>query len=321
MVETLLRKHLTLFSALLLVALMSAAASPASAQQGWISNVVIKDFATGLEISASQPLVAGSTYNITFTIVVPYTANIMLSATTELERVGPQYWYVIEDAAGMINYSIWNPSENELRFSAKQGVLTVMLMGKVPSDACVISYPQLDLVLHKKRDITVVKLSIVEGSVIDWIKHMVVDSEILSFEEALSQKKQVLESVKDVAVEEYYTLANSIVSLAESFAEKGDIQLANTLLELVPSSSEEVPLKPIKPLHEVAMPYIAVALAAAFVGMVYLWRRSGFQLDYVKSITREQVRNLEALLVRASRVDRALASELEAVKKRLEEVE
>ena len=320
MVEILLKKHLAFFSVLFLVVLISVS-SAANAQQGWISNVVIKDFETGLEVSASEPLVAGSTYNVSLTIVVPYTANLMLSVSTGLERVGPQYWYVIEDSAGMINYSVWNPSENELVFLAKQGVLSVMLVGKVPSDACVVSYPQLDLELHLKRDITVVKLSIVEGSIIDWIKHQVVDSDILSFEETLSQKKQVLESVEDKAVEEYLSLANGIVNLAESFAEKGNIQLASTLLELIPSSAEDIPLKPIKPLHEVAMPFIAIVLAAAFAGAILLWKRTGSQLDYVKSITREQVRNLEALLVRASRVDRALASELEALKRRLEEAE
>jgi len=319
-VEILLKKHLAFFSVLFLVVLISVS-SAANAQQGWISNVVIKDFETGLEVSASEPLVAGSTYNVSLTIVVPYTANLMLSVSTGLERVGPQYWYVIEDSAGMINYSVWNPSENELVFLAKQGVLSVMLVGKVPSDACVVSYPQLDLELHLKRDITVVKLSIVEGSIIDWIKHQVVDSDILSFEETLSQKKQVLESVEDKAVEEYLSLANGIVNLAESFAEKGNIQLASTLLELIPSSAEDIPLKPIKPLHEVAMPFIAIVLAAAFAGAILLWKRTGSQLDYVKSITREQVRNLEALLVRASRVDRALASELEALKRRLEEAE
>ena len=67
------------------------------------------------------------------------------------------------------------------------------------------------------------------------------------------------------------------------------------------------------------MPFIAIVLAVAFAGAIFLWKRTGSQLDYVKSITREQVRNLEALLVRASRVDRALASELEALKRRLEE--
>ena len=108
-----LKKHLAFFSVLFLVVLISAS-SAAHAQQGWISNVVIKDFETGLEVSASEPLVAGSTYNVSLTIVVPYTANLMLSASTGLERIGPQYWYVIEDSAGMINYSVWNPSENEL---------------------------------------------------------------------------------------------------------------------------------------------------------------------------------------------------------------
>lgn len=296
---------------------MLTLSSSSIAQRGWVSSVIIKDSATGLEVSASEPLVAGSTYNVTLTIVVPYTANIMLSAATDFERAGPQYWYVLEDSANMINYSVWNPSESELLFSAKTGALVVTLIGRVPSDACVVSYPQMEL--HFKRELTVVKLAIVGGSTVDSITHQVVDSAILNFDKALSARKNVLESAKGVAIEEYLSLSGGVVQLAESLAKQGYVDLASSLLNLIPGSAKEIPLKPSKSAIDLALPFVALALAAGVVGAVVLWKRTSSQLDYVKSITREQVRNLEALLVRATRVDKTLASELESLKRRLEE--
>jgi hypothetical protein len=67
------------------------------------------------------------------------------------------------------------------------------------------------------------------------------------------------------------------------------------------------------------LPAIGIAAAAA-VAFAFLFLRGRGQLSYVRLVIEDQIKDLEGLSLRASRVDRTISSSLESVKDRLKSV-
>jgi len=290
----------------------------------WITKYRVEDLKTGQvymeydfeagNLIEYSSLFDGSELNVTFTVAVASTvSHVTLRLATNLEHstIQDRYWQLHTPSYQFEGY---NPNQQYLEFKQVKGTFTVSCYGKVPKG---ITQTKIDgYVLHKAKDFVLIKLNGPSGELLDQIKHEILDAEIDEYRNLLQKRDEKLETLKSTGVASgYVELYESIIGQAEVQAELGFIDEAITLLDLLLVSQE-----PVSSTAETLFLPIMAGLAIAVVAIGFLYLRARSKRSYVLSVIEDQIKDLEGLTLRVSKLDRNLSARLDSMKERLKKL-
>jgi hypothetical protein len=300
--------------ATLVTTLLFISLTPYSYQQAptpaIISDFIIRD-PNGNDVTG-KPLVAGGTYTFSFSVSIGTTLNDQILMSTSLEKIGDRYWTLENNYQG-VDTNTWQPGGSRVAFRAIQGTPKFTLSGKVNSnittdtlkDGKVIHFPVKILVLSIALQST--------QNVLDQRILNVTDQAMIQYQNTLSSKQNLLSSSQTIP--QYVTLAQGIIEQAEGLARVGYVEDATKILSMIPSSG-----LPSAPGVESTFLYIAIGIAVVTVLLAVMFLRANSSKSIIARQADDKAKKLDVLLVKASRIDKSLATEIETVKKELEEL-
>lgn len=278
----------------------------------WITEYTVQD-STGkllleVEFEAGEavinetysPILAGSELTVTFTINVFAGGSGKLQLSTSMQHSSLHNIYWESDS---LNYSLSNPNAATTTFDWTKGTLEVVCYGKISSSA----------VKTMPVQFTLVQLSIPGGDVLDQIKPYIYNAEMGNYASLLEAKQAKLQSLKDSGVSAgYVELFENVIEQAQAQFAEGYVDSAVALLNALSVSNE--PASAV--MESLFLPIIVVvAVLAAVLGFLFL--RTKGKIKYVLLVLEDQIKDLEGLTLRASKIDRTISSSLDSVKDRL----
>jgi hypothetical protein len=290
----------------------------------WIVNYRVEDLKTGElilegdfqtgEINEYNPLFPGSELLVTIEVDVALTAdyaNLRLTTVLAPSTIEDRYWQLETQDYQFVNY---NPAKNYVEFQQVKGTFTITCFGKIPAG---VTQEQVGgIVLHKPQYLSLVMLTSPGGELLDQLKTEVVDAEIAEYQNLLEKREDKLETLRDTGVSQgYIEIYEGVLAQAESQAEKGLVDEAIASLDLLAVSQEPVSSS----VEVLFLPVIAV-LAVAAVAVAFLYFRVRSNRNYVLSVIEDQIKDLEGVTLRASKLDRTISSRLESIKERLKQL-
>jgi len=290
----------------------------------WIVNYRVEDLKTGQliqeidlqtgEINEYVPLFAGSELRVTITVDVALTATyakLRLATNLAPSTIEDRYWQLESQNYQFVDY---NPAQQYVEFQQVKGTFTITCYGRIPTgitQAKVGSFT-----LHKPVDYTLIQLTSPSGELLDQIRTDVLDAELAEYQNLLEKREAKLQTLKDTGVAPgYIEIYEGVLAQAESQADSGLVDEAIAILDLLAVSQEPVSSN-IEVLFLPVMGVLAVALVA--VGFLYFRVRSN--RNYVLSVIEDQIKDLEGVTLRASKLDRTISSRLESIKERLKQL-
>ncbi|UCC60889.1 MAG: hypothetical protein JSV02_03445 [Dehalococcoidia bacterium] len=275
----------------------------------------------GADDVTAKNLMAGNSYEITFTIEVGITlGNKTLVLATELERIDQQtdYWDLKNDYRG-IHTETWQPGSSSIEFDMVKGNATIALTGRIPNN-----YTSVNLSNNRKlrfpRTISILRPSIQPDNTIleEQVKTTnVIDQTIDTYQKLLIAKGNLLrEAEADLKYEE---LANGIIERAEELYSYGYVDEANDLLNTIPDSTAGFPVPVEEGSYTIYIVIIAL-IALILIALLALLLRARSNSSFVLQQVDEEAGKLDVLLVRISRIDKQLARDIEQVKEQLERI-
>ena len=272
-----------------------------------------RDFQTG-EIIEYSSLFDGSELNVTVTVDVAITvSHVNLRIATNLEHsiIQDRYWQLHSPGYQFEDY---NPNQQYLEFKQVKGTFTISCYGKVPKG---ITQTKIGgYVLHNSKDFVTIKLNGPSGELLDQIKNEVIDAEIDEYRNLLQKRDDKLETLKSTGVAQgYVEIFESVLDQAEVQAELGFVDEAITLLDLLAVSQE-----PVSSTAETLFLPLMGGLGIAVVAIGFLYIRARSKRSYVLSVIEDQIKDLEGLALRVSKIDRTLSSRLDSMKERLKKL-
>lgn len=272
-----------------------------------------QDFETG-EISEFSPLFDGSELKVTFTVNVALTVshvNLRISTDLAHSSIEDRYWQLHTQEYSFEDY---NPNEKTLEFKQVKGIFTLTCYGKVPKG--VTTQTISGYVLHNVKDLVTVKITGPSGELLDQIETEVLDAEIDEYRNLVEIRDEHVEVMKNTGVAPgYIEIYESVIDQAEVQAELGFVDEAISLLDLLAVSQE-----PASSIGETLFIPVMVALGIGVVVIGILYIRSRGKSSYVLSVIEDQIRDLEGVTLRVSKIDRDLASRLDSLKERLKKL-
>ena len=259
------------------------------------------DFETGTNNTYS-PILAGAELTVTFTVNIfaSGAGNLQLSTSMQHSSLHSTYWQLTT-----LNYSLgsWNPNSQSFSFDWAKGIFEMVCYGKIPATA----------VSTKPVQFTLVKLSSAGGDVLDQIKPLVVNADVGNYQNLLQSKEDKLQSLKDSGVSAgYIELYENVIEQAKAEAAQGYVDNAIALLNALSVSSE--PSSAV--MESLFLPIIIVLIVLVAVA-AFLFMRARGKIKYVLLVLEDQIKDLEGLTLRASKIDRTIGSNLDSIKDRL----
>ena len=124
-------------------------------------------------------------------------------------------------------------------------------------------------------------------------------------------EQEKLQSLKDSgAAPGYIELYENVLTESKAQANLGNVDSAIGMLNTLSVSNEPVA----SAVEGLFLPAVGILIAVSVV-LGFMFIRGRGKLQYVLLVLEDQIRDLEGLTLRASRVDRSLSSSLESVKK------
>ena len=268
----------------------------------------------------SGPLMAGDTYTVSFEVTIDVDlANTTLNLQTPMEKVGDVYWYLDNDYPG-VNTDTWQPGRDNIDFNAVKGTAKFRVKGSIPSDYTweTLSVEEWtgDEILHFAKPISLMTLSL-GTDVLDNRSVEVTDQTIDSYRQSLVEKENLLQTT-DIDTK-YRELVEGVIARAESLREDGFVQKARNLLGTIPGSISGFPTQVSE---KSILPYliIIIVLAIILIAFFALYLKARSNSGFIRQQVDEEAGRLDVLLVRASKIDRQLAGDIEQVKEQLEKL-
>ncbi len=322
-----MRKNLVTLVVVTLFALtIVLSAVPAKAAVGdWITNYTVRDLSTGEIImqkssagaTISDNLLEGAKLNVTITITVPMTvpdSTLKLSTSMLHSTTQDSYWQL-----KTLDYPVegYNPNNSTVTFSQSQGELTISCYGNIPTGLTTGSSTGSGTQIHLPKAFSLISLTDSTGQIIDQIKPWIVDSKIAEYQVLHDQSVNALQGLEDQnAAPAYIALYSNVINGSESAANEGFVDTAISQLNQL-AISEQPPVAVGSSMFDTLFLPVAGALAAvAVIGLVLFMRARG-KAGYVSQVVEDQIRDLEGLTLRASRIDKNLSQGLETIEDRL----
>jgi hypothetical protein len=296
--------------------------------EGWIVGYKIedlrtrqlileRDLQTGKNVSYA-PIFAGSEYNFTVTIKVPLSAPNKLKLSTNLLSAKPvvdRYWELHSKDYPIVNY---NPNSTYIEFNQTKGTLVISLYGKPPPKIT----ERVNNVTGEVMHIPVMYPALVlsgpppANDILGEITIEVVDADINQYRNLLSEKEILIEKFRNENVEKsYIQLFENIIALAKNEAEKGYVKSAIDLLTILTDSNP--PKEPTPSIMETLFIPVTAALIIAFILAVVMLLKTRGKIAYIVKVIEDQIKDLEGIGLRASKIDKSISSSLENLKDKL----
>jgi hypothetical protein len=262
------------------------------------------DSSTGLNQTLS-PLVPGSDVKVTFTINVFTAGSGNLKLQTGMGKLlSDRYWELVTQ-----DYSLgsdFNPNANPAQFTWALGTFTMSVYGKIPTSTSQSGAP-----------VNVVSLFGPTGGVpIDQISIVATTALMTQFNSLYSQKAAHLQSLKSSGVDQgYIDIYSNVLNASQAEANGGYVSNAIALLNGLNTANEPIS----SAMTFVYIPLIVVlAVISALFAVLFLRVRG--KVSYFQLVVEDQIKDLEGLTLRASKIDRSMSSNLESVKDRLKRI-
>jgi len=291
------------------VSLSSAATKTSTSDNQWITDYAIYDYATDAllvqhvastnKTQVFSPVLPGADISITFTVNVIASGEGDLTLRSGLSKPSSgTYWTYNDDSYDL--GSSFKPNSATTAFNWEEGTFEITLNGKVPTST------------SAAKSIIAVTLSGPSGSTLDTIKLTATTAEMGTFQTLLSQKQDEVEAMKASGVDPGYTdLCENILTNAQSVAESGDTEDAIALLNGIGVNA------PAGSFMQVAFYPIVAVVAVVAVLFIVMFLRIRSKMSYFRLVVEDQIKDLEGLTLRASKIDRAMSANLDSVKDRL----
>jgi hypothetical protein len=298
-----------------MVSLFSFLFTPVAGESQWIVSYQIKDqqtdkllvdydTASGVNTQYAS-IFPGADIKITFTVNVFTNGDGNLKLITGLSKSNAgKYWELVTSDFDL--GSSYNPNSATAEFKWAQGELTMILYGKVPTTTATTS----------EKSINAVSLfGPTSGIAIDKITITATSAQMDTYRNLLSQKQAKLQTlITNGVTKGYIELYTNVLNNSQSLADSGDYDSAIQLLNSLDVSNEPIS----STMEMLFLPIVVVAVAFAVIFAVLLIRIRG-KMSYTQLVVEDEIKNLEGITVRASKIDRTTSTNLEAVKDRLKE--
>lgn len=307
---------------LLVTVYITSVSSVQAVSGGWITKYRIEDVGTGQLIlekdlqtgatSGSGSIFEGAELKVTVTINIGVnnpSANLKLGTSMLHSALQANKYWELQSQ----DYSLgtFNPNQQTISFSQTAGVLVISCYGKVPVGK--VSQVVGGVTLHKPIPISLVSLQDPGAAILDEVKPNITDARIDEYQNLLKQKEAKLQSLKDSGVAAgFIEIYANVINQTQSMVAQGFTDSAISLLNGLSVSSE-----PASATMEVLFLPIIGVLAAVSVAAIFLFLKARGKIGYFQLVVEDQIKDLEGLTLRASKVDRTISSNLESVKDRL----
>ena len=264
-------------------------------------KLIEADFAISDEPTILSPIISGQQLKVTFTVNV-FTSgagNLKLSTYMQKPTTGT-YWELIPG-----DYDLgagYTPNQASMQFNWVKGTFDMIAYGQATK-------------VTRATNATLVQLSAAGATsdILDAIQVTVLTAGASDFQNLYDQKEAKLQSLIDSGVAAGYTnLFSNMLNQSKALVAKGYVNEAIALLNAIPSSGEPAG----SALEMIMLPAIGVAAAAAVV-FAFMFLRTRGKNSYFRLVVEDQIKDLEGLTLRASKIDRTMSANLDSVKDRL----
>jgi hypothetical protein len=291
---------------------VSVAPTHAVWEGGWITKYKVTDSTGQLLMEGDTetgtnntyaPILAGAELTVTFTVnVVLSGGNLRLTTSMLHSQIHDTFWSLttMNYSTNFVNYS---PNSAAVGFSAVKGSFEMICYGRIANYT----------VTNKPVPVTLVQLSSSGGDVLDLIQPNAVNARVDEYEKLLSQKEDRLKSLQDSGVAAgYVELFGNVIDQAQAEAAQGYVDNAIALLNALSVSNEPASSF----MESLWLPIVGV-LAGVAVAFGFMFMRARGKVTYFSSVIEDQIKDLEGVTLRASKIDRTMSSSLESIKDRL----
>jgi hypothetical protein len=306
---------LTLVLLLTTIYISSVSFSPVKAQtttSGWITSYDVYDYNSNQHLASYSsttgnqsfaPIVPGAEIKVTFTINVFTAGSGDLKLSTSLQNPPQgQYWQLSSQSTYTLG-SDFNPDSPQASFNWVVGTFTMTASGVVPSSSSQTGAPVNLVTLYGPTS----------GIPLDQITVSSVSAAMTQFQTLYAQKAAHLKSLQSGGVAQgYVDLYTNVLNESTVEANAGQVASAIALLNQLNISNEP----PSSTTQALFIPVVG-ALAAVTVIFAVLFLRIRGKVSYFQLVVEDQIKDLEGLTMRISKIDRAMSSNLESVKDRL----
>ena len=318
-----MKMKLCFLSCLLFLIVVSIVPVYSVAQGEWIKKYRVEDLETGQpyfeqdfetgETIEYSPLFDGSELNVTFTIEVALTVshiNLRIATNLEHSAVQDRYWQLHSQNYEFENY---NPNRQYLEFKQVKGTFTISCFGKIArglTQTIIGGHT-----LHYPKDLVTVELT-GPGEVLDHIETEVIDAEIYEYRNLNQTRTEKLETLETSGVAPgFVEIFEGVLGEANLQAELGFVEEALSLLDVL-----DVEQEPVSSTAETLFLPVMGGLGVAVVAIGFLYIRARSRRSYILSVIEDQIKDLEGLTIRVSKIDRTLSSRLDSMKERLKKL-
>jgi hypothetical protein len=261
-------------------------------------KLIEADFAVSDEPTILAPIISGQELAVTFTVNVFTAGSGDLRLSTGMQKpIAGQYWLLLPG-----DYDLgagYTPNSAAIEFNWVKGTFEMICYGRANT-------------VIKATNISLVQLTS-GGDVLDAIQATILTAGADEYQNLYDQKEDKLQNLIDSGVASgYINLYSNMLNQSKALVGKGYVDEAINLLNAIPSSGEPIG----SALEAIMLPAIGVAAVAAVV-LAFLFLRARGKNSYVQLVIEDQIKDLEGLTLRASRVDRTISSSLEGIKDRL----
>lgn len=308
-------KILALSLLIILVTMMIMSFSPAKAvgEGQWITTYKIEDSAGQLLVqydpttnttNTLAPVLPGADIKVTFTINIVALGSDTLRLSTSLQKSTSHpsdYWDLQTSTYDM--GSTYNPATQSTTFKWTSGTFNMVLYGTVPNSATTVA-----------QTVNVVSLyGGSGGAALDQIAVQATSAGLANFNVLYSQQETKLKGLISSGVAQgYIDIFTNVLNASRSIANAGDVSDATALLNSLNASNA-----PVSSATEMLFIPVIAVLAVVAVIFVVLFLRVRGKVSYFQLVVEDQIKDLEGLTLRASKIDRAMSSNLESIKDRL----
>ena len=229
-----------------------------------------------------------------------------------MEKSGNSFWTLNNNYEG-VETSTWTPGSQSITFQAIEGTVQFTLDGKIPEAITEKEIDDIGKTIHALELVPLLVMSLDSMEILDERTYTITDQTIISYDALLQSKTEKLDSIS--MDEKYNSLAFEIVSEAEYLTSFGLYDDAIQLLETIPDSDYPEP-----PRTTTLLIVSSIFLGITTIAFLLLFIRTRSSTSYLSSSVSEKADKLDLLLIKASRIDRSLADDLETIKKELKEL-
>lgn len=297
---------------MLIAALVLPNSVARSGGNGWIKLIEV-DILHGQRV---DEFFEGSQYNITFSINVTSGSNTNLTLCINLEHatLEDRYWQLHPPYPPVVD---WDPNSRCNKLRQNIGVWVISCFGKIPDDITIQREGSIEL--HKMvENYVAVELKDPQNYILGNVTLDVIDAKIKEYRTLNSTKEGVVAKMRNAkVVPQYIDLCEKILAEARKESSIGFVDEAISLLNLLPSNTDGLPPIPQPSFMETMFIPAVAGLSAAIVLVGILTFRWRGKLGYTLRVLEDQVKDLEGVIMKASRVDKSISTRLESIRDRL----